>query len=142
MVLPPDASPSEVFQASLDRCVADPSFLARFYHRFQATNAQAAARFAHVDMARQERVLRASLYMILRAAQGGEDGLQHLAEIASSHSKQGHDIGPAEYEHWLASLLEAVRECDPDCSDTTLSAWRACIQPCVDVMVARYEALK
>jgi hypothetical protein len=142
MVLPPGPSPSEVFQASLDRCVADPSFLARFYHRFQATNAMAAAHFAHVDMARQERVLRASLYMILRAAQGSEDGLLHLTEIAASHSKKGHDIGPAEYGHWLDSLLEAVRECDPDCSDATLGAWRACIQPCVDVMIARYDALK
>lgn len=142
MVLEEDVTPSEAFEASLDRCVADPKFLTRFYARFRASNTEAAARFAHVDMARQERVLRASLYMIVRAAQGSEDGLQHLAEIAESHSKHNLNIGAQEYEHWLNSLLLTVRECDPNCNDEIVRAWRACIQPCIDAMIAHSAALK
>lgn len=132
-----DASTISIFQASLDRCIVDSSFLARFYSHFRATNADAAARFAHVDMARQERVLRASLYMMLRAAQGGDDGLQHLSEIADSHSQARHDIRPAEYEHWIASLMNAVSECDPSFDASVERAWRSCIQPCIDRMIAR-----
>lgn len=130
------------FQASLDRCIIDPSFLTRFYARFRATNDEAARRFAHVDMRRQERVLRASLYMVLRAAQGGDDGLRHLAEIADSHSQLRHDIGPEEYKHWVNSLVLAVSDCDPEFSEDVERAWRTCIQPCIDRMIARREELK
>jgi len=137
-----DPATISIFQASLDRCIIDSSFLTRFYAHFRATNADAAARFAHVDMTRQERVLRASLYMILRAAQGGDDGLQHLAEIADNHSQKRHDIRPAEYEHWIASLMRAVSECDPVFNADVERAWRSCIQPCIDRMIARRTELE
>ena len=132
-----DPATISIFQASLDRCIIDSSFLTRFYSHFRATNADAAKRFANVDMTRQERVLRASLYMILRAAQGGDDGLQHLSEIADTHSQGRHDVGAAEYEHWMASLVHAVSECDPVFDASVESAWRSCIQPCIDRMIAR-----
>lgn len=141
MLSPAGPGALALFQASLDRCISAPQFLTRFYARFRATSEEAAKRFAHVDMARQERVLRASLYMVLRAAQGSEDGLEHLSDIADSHSQHRHDIGPSEYAHWLNSLLEAVRECDVECTDETIAAWRACIQPCIDVMIARRARL-
>lgn len=137
-----DSVAISTFQASLDRCIIDPSFLTRFYARFRATNEEAARRFAHVDMRRQERVLRASLYMVLRAAQGGDDGLRHLTEIADSHSQLRYDIGPSEYEHWVASLMLAVSDCDPEFSAEVERAWRSCIQPCIDRMIARRDELK
>lgn len=130
----------ELFTRSMERCIASPLFLERFYARFLGSSPEIAKRFAAVDLKRQSAMVRASLYHILRAAQGSSDGLIHLEEIADSHSQRGHGIQPAHYELWLDSLIEAARETDPSLDAITEAAWRFHLGNAIAVMVARYEA--
>ena len=134
-----DLNPEDVqcFQESLDRCTADPSFFHRFYARFMLSDPEIASRFQGVDMRRQASVLRSSLYLVLRAASGLEDGLAHLADVSRTHAKNGHDIGPHLYEHWLNALLAVVSETDPHYEEGVGQAWESTLRSCINVMIAR-----
>ena len=141
-MLPLDVDPdaTALFEASLDRCLGDPLFVSRFYTRFLGTDAEVRERFANVDIDRQARALSSSLYLVLRAARGFEDGLYHLGEIAHSHAKHGYDIRPHHYEHWLETLLAVASEADPRYDDETRDAWEATLRPCIDRMIAAWAA--
>jgi hemoglobin-like flavoprotein len=130
----------ELFTRSMERCIAAPLFLERFYGHFLGSSPEIAKRFAAVDLKRQTSMVRASLYHILRAAQGSSDGLIHLDEIADSHSQRGHDIQPAHYALWLDSLIEAAKETGPGLDAMTEAAWRFHLGNAIEVMVARYHA--
>lgn len=116
----------------MERCFADPSFLDRFYARFLLSNDEVARLFADVDMKKQSSVLKVSLYLVMRAARGLEDGLEHLARIADTHGKLGLDIGPHLYDHWLDTLIVVVSETDPDFEESLEATWRAALRPCID----------
>ena len=125
------------FVRSMERCIARPAFLERFYARFLASSPEVAAKFARVDMKRQASVLRASLYHVVRAAQGMDDGRRHLEEIAESHSQRGHDIRPEHYEAWLDCLVSAARDVEPSFDATTEAAWRLHLGEAIGAMVAK-----
>lgn len=124
---------------SFERCCRDPVFLERFYARFLLESDEARAKFDGVDMKRQASVLRASLYHTLRAAAGYADATDKLRQLAESHSKRGHDIPPHLYDHWLRTLLTAVRESDPQADETLLQAWRTLLEKAIAVMISAYE---
>lgn len=130
----------EMFRDSLERCLADPTFTQRFYARFLLSHDEVERKFAHVDLKRQGKVLRASLYMVLRAALGHADGVEHLEELARTHSKLRHDVGPHLYEHWLDCLIAAARETDTSFGEGLADAWRAGLRPAIDIMTRRYES--
>ena len=127
-----------LFDQSLDRCLGKPEFVDRFYERFMASSEEVAAKFAKTDFARQHRILRSSLHMMLRAAQGHDDGVAHLDDIARSHSRAELDIPPHLYDLWLSCLVDVVRELDPACNDAIAEAWRAALAPAIATMRARY----
>ena len=129
-----DAATTERFFQSLQRCTSDPTFLQRFYARFLLSSDEVAAKFARVDIPRQSRILRTSLYLMCRAAAGFEDGLSHLREIATSHSRAKLDIGPHLYNIWLDCLVIVASETDPEFDDAVAQSWRATLQPCIAVM--------
>ncbi len=126
------------FQSSLERCLADMTFTQRFYARFVLSSDEVAARFAHVDLKRQANVLRVSLYLVLRAALGQRDGIEHLEEVGRTHSRHGYDIPPHLYAHWLDCLIAAARETDPHFDDGLETHWRSCLVPCVELMTRQH----
>jgi hemoglobin-like flavoprotein len=114
----------EVFDQSLQRCNASPRFLDLFYERFLASSPKVQQKFANTDFVRQKRVLRASLYLILLAAEDEEKGPElYLKELATRHSSAHLDIGSELYDLWLDSLLETVRDCDPEFGPEVETAW-------------------
>jgi hemoglobin-like flavoprotein len=131
-----DPATYALFERSLFRCTADESFIELFYDLFLKSSDDIAARFVGVDMRRQRRVLRGSLYLVARAAGGFSDGMEHLRQVARSHGERGLDIKPAFYDQWLDSLTRAARQTDPSFDDATGAAWRACLRPCIDVLVS------
>lgn len=128
------------FQESLERCLADQTFTHRFYARFVLSSDDVADRFAKVDLKRQASVLRSSLYLILRAAMGRDEGIEHLEEVARTHSRKGHDIPPHLYAHWVDCLIAAARETDPHFTEQHEQHWRACLAPCIAVLTDRHAA--
>lgn len=129
----------ERFRASLDRCASQPTFTRRFYARFVLSSDEVARKFETVDLKRQASVLQASLYMMLRAASGHDDGLAQLRDIARTHSRRGYDIGAHLYEHWLRCLVTVAGGTDPTFDAEIEAAWRATLQPCIDAMIEAYH---
>jgi len=135
-----EAGTLEVFERSLLRCESRWDFLDRFYARFVASSPAVAAKFAHTDFVRQKRALRASLHHLLLAAQnegGGPDA--HLREIADRHGAGQLDIGAELYDLWLDSLLETVRECDPEFSPEVEKAWEAVMMVGIHYLCRNYD---
>jgi hemoglobin-like flavoprotein len=136
MLLNVDVASVEMLQASLDRCTADPSFFQRFYARFVLSDEEVMKLFAGTDMRRQESVLRSSLYLVLRAASGFEDGLAHLEDVSRTHSAKGYGVRAEHYDHWISSLLFVVRETDPRYDEAIGHAWESTLRELIRAMLA------
>ena len=128
------------FYDSLDRCLAAPGFLTRFYDLFLASSPEVRAKFQHTDFTRQRRMLSTSLHLILAASYGAPESHTHLARLASLHGKHGRDITPHLYELWLEALVAAASEHDPDFSPRLGDAWREMLRPGIDTLLAGYDS--
>ena len=130
-----------IFDASLRRGDASPDFLDRFYERFLASSPKVKAKFEHTNFERQKRLLRASFYLILMAAEDteGDPGV-YLEKIAQRHSTAGLNIGAELYDLWLDSLLEVVTECDPHFDTEVEDAWEQMMGIGISYLLRRYHA--
>ena len=130
----------ERFEESLRRCNADPKFLDRFYERFLGSSPKVRRKFAGTDFARQKRMLQASLQMLMVAAQGDPDSVApYLDRVAARHGAADMAIGAELYDLWLDSLLETVRECDPEFSPEVGKAWEAVMMVGIHYLCRNYD---
>ena len=67
-----DAGTLREFEASLERCSADPDFLDIFYGNFLGSSPKVREKFAGTDFDRQKAALRSSFDVVLRAARAQE----------------------------------------------------------------------
>ena len=72
----------ELFHKSLNRCIANESFLETFYELFMDSSPVVREKFSRVNWFRQKRMLVASFHMMMVAEEEGTDGNQHLEEVA------------------------------------------------------------
>lgn len=125
-----------IFQVSMERCLANPTFIDRFYARFLLTHPEIAEKFARTDLKKQAHVLRASLYLMLRAAAGHEDGIAHLHDVGRTHTRRQLGIERSHFDTWLDTLLGVARETDPGFDTLTEAAWRESLVPCIEAIVS------
>lgn len=119
-----DAGTLREFEASLERCSADPDFLDIFYGNFLGSSPKVRERFAGTDFDRQKRALRASFDTMLLAARDEANGpAAYLAPLAERHGARQLRIGAELYDLWLDSLLKTVRACDPAFTASVEEAW-------------------
>lgn len=123
------------FEDSMHRCLADETFLHRFYERFIGSSDEVASKFENTDLARQSQMLEDSLRLVLQAAEGVEAGRDHLAHIAEMHSRRRLGIGPHLYQLWLDAVVKVASETDPEWEESLEDVWRAALQPCIDRMI-------
>ena len=90
-------------------------FFARFYEHFLARD-DIAELFEGVDMARQTQMLKKSLMHVVAYPMIDTPSAE-LRRLAELHGKLGLPRGS--FDHWLACLLETVREIDPECDEAT-----------------------
>lgn len=131
---------TEVFLASLKRCLGAPGFLTGFYERFTGSSEEVRAKFRGVDMVRQARVLEDSLYVVAVAAQGEEGSLARgaLPHLAKRHSRGELDIRPGLYDVWVECLVETARAHDQQWGDDVEAAWRDTLATGVEYLRQRY----
>lgn len=129
----------ETFEASLQRCNASHGFLDFFYKRFLASSPEVRERFANTDFVHQKRALRASLHLMLLAAEDEEKGpARYLSDLAERHSRRGLGIGSGLYDDWLDSLLDTVRICDPHFNSEVEQAWEQVMMVGIRFLLSRY----
>lgn len=134
----PDERDIELVNDSLERCTRRREFFDRFYELFRASSDEVAAKFEHTDFRRQNRVLRESFYLLLRAVGDDQDAWRELEVRALRHSRNDMDIRPGLYELWLDCLLQTIREFDPESDAATEAAWRRVMQKGIHFMIAHY----
>jgi hemoglobin-like flavoprotein len=128
----------ETFADSFDRCMATDRFFTIFYDRFRASSPAVATRFANTDARRQQRAVRASLYLIMTCCARIEPDFTPLEGLAQRHSRQQLDIGPELYRFFLESLIETVRACDEKFNPAVERVWREIMQLAIDFVISRY----
>lgn len=129
----------EMFDRSLERCIANPRFLDRFYEIFMASSPKVRQKFAHTDFARQNVALRDSLKAMSLAARDPKTGpKQLLSRLAERHSTRDLNIGAEFYDLWLDSLLVAVQESDPQYDPDIRDAWEKVMMVGINYLLAHY----
>lgn len=129
-----------VVDGSMRRCLASAGFLDLFYEKFLAASPLVREKFARTDFAAQKRALRASLQLMLLAAEDEATGPErYLKDLARAHGSQGLDIGAELYDLWLDSLLETVAATDPEHSPAVREAWEQVMLVGIHYMCTRYN---
>ncbi len=127
------------FDESLRRCNATPGFLTSFYEKFLSSSPKVQEKFANTDFVRQKRALRASLHLMLLAAESEEQAERYLKDLAIRHNRQQLNIGAELYDLWLDSLLASVTECDPQFSPEVEEAWEKVMMVGIDFLLSHYD---
>lgn len=136
-----DRETVRVAKASFDRCSALSEFPATFYPRFFAACPDAKPMFAKTDFDRQVKLLRNAIGLLLIAPFFSTDSGAAptlLSKMAERHSRRHLNIEPRFYPPFVDSLIETVKEVDPEYSPAVESAWRAAISTGVEYMQSRY----
>lgn len=134
-----DAAILKTFDESLVRCQAQAGFLDRFYEIFLASSPMVRAKFSNTDFVHQKRALRMSLHAMALAAEDEVAGpAKYLESFAERHSGRSLNIGAEYYDLWLDSLLQTVRETDPECSAEVLQSWERVMMVGIGYLLSRY----
>jgi hemoglobin-like flavoprotein len=130
----------DVFLASLNRCLAEPGFVAGFYERFLGSSREVREKFRGTNMERQFRVLADSLYIVANAVQGEEGSVarSELPRLAERHDRHHMDVGPHLYGHWTDCLIATAKATDPQFDDVVEAAWRETLAFGVRFLTERY----
>ncbi len=121
-----------IFNDSLDRLIAHPGSLERFYEKFIGGSKKVAKLFEATDFERQKRALRASLYTAMLAADGNQPAIDQLRQLARAHQDLG--IEGELYDFWLDCLIATVRECAGTLDVRTERAWRAVLAVAITIL--------
>lgn len=126
---------SRVMQ-SYGRCCASPSFFDDFYKTFLNSSPAIREKFVKTDMAAQKHLLRAGILNLVLFARGMPD--TKLRALGESHSRTGFNIRPELYDIWLDSLLQTIRQHDPELEPADLLAWQETLGKGIDVIKSHY----
>ena len=127
------------FDESLRRCDAVPGFLEGFYKKFLESSPKVKQKFASTDFVRQKRALRASLHLMPLAAGDKVNGPdRYLKDLAVRHSRSELDIGAEYYDLWLDSLLDTVRNRDPQFNSEIEQAWEDVMMVGISYLLSHY----
>ncbi len=127
-------------QQSYGRCLrTHDDFIGNFYEKLLARDDRIRSMFTGTDWDKQQKALRRGISMMISYSASPGLVKKQLSEIARVHSRKGHaPVDPSLYPHWIESLMDAVRECDPKHSGDLEKRWREAIQPGIDFIIEHY----
>ena len=129
-------TPTETVQRSLKRCIRNPDFLSLFYETFLNASPEVREKFADTDMERQMRMVEASLYMCILAADDVPYANAAIKKLGGRHEALG--IHAALYDLWLGSLMTAVETYDEAFDDEIAAAWHTVMRASIQRMLDQY----
>lgn len=134
--LPPEVI--AVARESFGRCCATQDFFACFYRNFFRVRPDAAPLFAKTDFHRQHKLLQHAIGLLLAFPNQPRTEPTILRRVADRHSRRELGINPSLYPPFVDSLIQTVREHDPQFSAATEDAWKRTLAPGVAYMQSRY----
>lgn len=129
-----------VAKASFDRCSKEERFPTGFYAHFFRLCPEAKPLFAKTDLARQAKLLRNAIGLLLIAPfmSQEQDAPSLLAKVAERHSRRQLNIEPHFYPPFGESLITTIKDYDREFSPEVEAAWRVIITRGVAYMQSRY----
>ncbi len=94
--------------------------------------------FAHVDMQRQNGLIRRGVEHLIDFALGSEESAEELRRVAGTHGRQELNVAPELYALWIDTLMDTVRMHDPQANDDVEAAWRVVLRGGIDLIIAGY----
>lgn len=94
--------------------------------------------FAQVDMQQQNRLIRQGVEHLVSFAVGSEESSEALRRVGISHGQHGLNIAPELYPIWLDTLMDTVRNHDPEATDDVEAAWRVVARGGLDLIASLY----
>ena len=109
------------------------SFIDAFYERFLSSSPEVAELFANSDFKTQKNML---LFSLVHVASfnpiHGPDAI--MKGLASRHRELS--VQPRLYQLWLDSLLDTVKEYDPEYDEDLCESWRRMLAPGIEFMTS------
>ncbi len=130
--------PIETVRTSFTRCCAKDDFIDTFYHQLAFAAPQTGPMFANTDMEKQDALVRSGIEHLIEFAAGQDGVIGRIRELGVIHDRQNLDIPPELYPFWIDAMVLAVRECDDQFDEDLGKAWRAVLQPGIDLMTLIY----
>ena len=127
---------SDIVFQSYGHCCNNEQFFVDFYDRFMGSSAEIRTLFAETDMTQQRHLLRNGIMQLILHARGMPD--TKLRALGESHSRKGYGIQPQWYSLWLQSLIDTIREHDPQFDPQIESSWREAIGPGIELIRNAY----
>ena len=128
-----------VVRPSFERCCVDAQqFFDSFYFLLCEKEPHLVALFAQVDMRRQNQLVRSGVEHLLGYAEGTLEAKAELRRLGESHNRQGLQIDPKLYESWVSTIVECVREHDPQSTGMVETAWCEVLEPGIELMKSLY----
>lgn len=124
--------------ASFIRCERAGDLGERFYTIFRKSSSEVDRHFENTDLAKQRKLLRGSVYMMVTRDPSDEWARTALQDIGESHSRKGHGIPPRLYDLWLDSLCETVKGLDPEWTAELEQQWRVRMRAGIQFITAAY----
>jgi hemoglobin-like flavoprotein len=119
---------------TLETTIDGVPFLDAFYERFLSSSNEVAELFANTDFEQQEKMFALSLaYLASFDSEYGPSSI--MKRLAIRHREL--NVKPHLYPLWVNSLLETVKEYDPEYNDDVHEAWRRVLTPGIDFMVSK-----
>src|SRR5574340_674772 len=101
-------------QQSYGRCLREKNFIERFYEIFLDSHPDIRPMFNKTDFQTQRMALRHGISAAISYASGSSLTKRTIDQMADVHSLKGHaPVPPQLYPYWIDSLVQTVREKDP-----------------------------
>lgn len=110
-----------------------------FYRIFLDADPRVPEQFVDTDWEEQKRLLRQGVNKVIGFYEGSVTSQHALDRIRHTHGRERLNIPPELYHFWVESMIEAVREHDPEFSPTLEQQWRDVLRHGTDFVKAGYE---
>lgn len=143
----PETSPSvrtpggfaeSAVRLSFERCEANGDFAETFYRAFFRASPEIPPYFATTHLARQRRLLRNSVHMMVTKDVADPQMRAALEHLGRAHGRGGRNVLPKHYEQWLDCICETVKALDPQWNDDLERMWRVRLRPGMQIIMAAY----
>ena len=132
------ATTLEHVRQSYVRCRKTDDFFDAFYDNFARKSSAIGALFASTDMNRQNQLLNIAIENLLKFSTGDETAISQIDKIGHSHGNGKLDISADWYILWEESLLETIRETDPEVTSQLLVDWSEILEPGIKRIIELY----
>ncbi|KLV08122.1 globin [Photobacterium ganghwense] len=133
----------QIFNDSYRRCLKHERFFDVFYNIFWCRDERFRKMFKGVDMARQIKMLKFSISMLMLCATSA-NAREAIRLYGCRHGSSGPGgIGAtaADYDIWLDCLIDTVELCDPKFDESVAAAWRHCFASGIAIMKEECETV-